>query len=160
MEGQYIGTKEISNYVAVPFVEGEEGGDEGDDEGGADEPIVGVTVADLVGTTWAEQFTDFSGTHSGTLTISATDNQDQGQLKVMMLSYSTSSSYYLESYADLNADGTELTVKCNGLTYVGWGCSMNSNIILSITNGGTQLSLSGTASMQWGSLSAYTATKQ
>lgn len=130
-------------------------------QGGAvEEPAAGVTVDDLVGTTWVETFTDFSGTHTGTLTISATDNADKGQLKVNMLAYNTSSSYYLECYADLNSDGTVLTVKCNGVAYEGWGCVFSGDIVLNVENGGTTLGLDASVFMQWGNLEAYTATKQ
>ena len=66
----------------------------------------------------------------------------------------------MECYADLNSDGTVLTVKCNGVSYVGWGCVFSGDIVLNVENGGTTLGLDASVIMQWGNLEAYTATKQ
>ena len=156
LETQYVGNKEISNYVAVPFGEGEEGGDEGDDEGGdepdGDEPSGDVvTPEDLMGT-YSETFTTFMGPSTGTMTITVSGSD----ITVAMLNGGCNCS------AILNDDGKTLTVKSDGIGYNG-----NSNdpfsgdLILTVgeVEGTVTLKLSSSMNL-WGMtfLNSYTAT--
>ena len=148
----------LSNYVATKVVEQE----------GGDEPSTpsGVTAADLVGT-WDEAFvlnsSGESSSYAGAMVISTTDDETKGQLKVRMLA---SGKYYLECYADLNSEGTVLTVKSNGVQYVegtpsSWGENFSGNIVLTVGENGNNLELQSGASTEWmRTLVSYTATKQ
>lgn len=144
--------KDLTNYVATkvenePEIPGE-GGDSS--EGVAD-------AASLEGT-YSENFTDFSGSHTGTMTISVSGEN----INVKMLSYSTGMDYYLECPAVLNSDRNMLTIKCSGVTYVGWGLTVPQDINLNISVDGEKITLSidKSYSLDWGDLSSYTATKQ
>ena len=147
----------LSNYVATKA--GAQGGDEPSTPSG-------VTAADLVGT-WDEAFvlnsSGESSSYAGAMVISTTDDETKGQLKVRMLA---SGKYYLECYADLNLEGTVLTVKSNGVQYVegtpsSWGENFSGNIVLTVGENGNNLELQSGASTEWmRTLVSYTATKQ
>ena len=148
--------KDLSNYCASKYVEG---GDEGEDEGEDEGDSAGVTLADLIGTTWSEAFTDFSGTHSGVMTISETDNTSKGQIKVRMLAYGEFTPYYVECYADLDTTGKTLTVKTNGVDYIGWGVKCGGDIVLEISEAGTKMTMTNIISLHYGNLESYIAIK-
>lgn len=149
--------REISNYKATRVADSGDG-DEGDGEEGT-----GVTLEDLKNTTWNESFNLGGGSHTGTLTISETDDSTKGQLKVKMLSYGSYTKYYLECYADLNQDGKILTIKSTGATYNGMNCLVSCDIILNIKDNGNTLEGDGSFGINpsWGlTLTSYIATKQ
>ena len=140
----------LANYVATKA---------GAQGGGEPSTPSGVTAADLVGT-WTEAFC-FGEEYVGTLTISETDNESKGQLKVKML---VQSNYYLDCYADLSADGTTLTAKTNGVVYQDGTShaaeSFTSDFVLTVSENGTKLQLSNAPATGWGrTITSYTATK-
>ena len=102
-----------------------------------------VTAEDLLGT-WHESFKVGGSSYSSDeMTISETDDQSKGQLKVKMFTYTSSwsGSCSLECYADLSDDGNILTVKSDGVQY-GNGGSIFGNMEMIVTGGGSTITFS------------------
>lgn len=116
-----------------------------------------IDASSLVGE-YDETFEDFTGSHQGTMTISLSGKD----ITVRMLSYNTGVDYYLQCPAELSADGKTLTVKSNGVEYVGVGLNFTEDIVLNINISDQKITLSTNKefSLQYGELSSYIATKR
>ena len=120
-----------------------------------------VTAEDLIGTRWSQTLTvrmwGSDVPQSGEMTISATDNDSYGALKVSMFPYGGTNGTY---YADLSNDGNKLIIHSENSQHATYG-PITTDITLDITSDlitweGSITLTSGYDSYEWVS---FTATK-
>lgn len=124
-----------------------------------------VTAEDLIGTRWSQTLTlnmwGYLVPQSGEMTISATDNDSYGALKVSMFPYGETNGTNGTYYADLSNDGSKLIIHSENSQHATYG-PLTTDIILEITSDlitweGSVTLTSGWDSYEWVS---FTATKQ